>query len=38
MGDRGRLGDAEQYFSTDSAMARSTFSGASPRPFTTKWM
>src|ERR1700730_15360763 len=32
------IADAEQYFSTDSAMARSTFSGASPRPFTTKCM
>jgi hypothetical protein len=30
------IADAEQYFSTDSAMARSTFSGATPRPFTTK--
>ena len=32
------IADAEQYFSTDSAMARSTFSGATPRPFTTKCM
>src|SRR5262245_10785970 len=32
------IADAEQYFSTDSAMARSTFSAASRRPFTTKCM
>ena len=32
------IADAEQYFSTDSAMARSTLSGASRRPFTTKCM
>jgi hypothetical protein len=32
------IADAEQYFSADSAMARSTFSTASPRPFTTKCM
>jgi hypothetical protein len=32
------IADAEQYFSTDSAMARSIFSSASPRPFTTKCM
>ena len=32
------IADAEQYFSTESEMARSTFSAASPRPFTTKCM
>ncbi len=32
------IADAEQYFSTESLMARSTFSGASLRPFTAKRM
>jgi hypothetical protein len=32
------IADAEQYFSVDSSTARSTFPGASPRPFTTKCM
>ena len=32
------IADAEQYFSTESAMARSTFSALRRRPFTTKCM
>jgi hypothetical protein len=30
------MAEAEQYFSADSAMARSTLADASPRPLTTK--
>src|SRR5262245_37424965 len=32
------IADAEQCFSTESAMARSTFSAVRRRPFTTKCM